>query len=174
MANIDTPEFKARETAYRQEVALKYKADQQRKEAERKENSGNKQGMAHRTHRKAVDEVSRKLIEHGIETRYGSGKGIDLVLVDNGNTIKVCGANSKNGAIPLVQVKTTNLSATHVIVVGGLQNHNRSFYVMDRTTALHISDEKYYKKNGDASWFIRFDDYKRYQDDYNTLNIVGE
>lgn len=178
MTNIDTPELNALRATYEKEIALEYEVDQSLEETEKIEtdvkNDKGKQGTAHETHRKAVDEVSRNLIEHGIETRYGPGKGIDIVIVNNGNTIKVCGADIKNGAIPLVQVKTNNLSATHVIVVGGLRNHKKLFYIMNRYTALNISDEKYYKKTGNASWFIRFGDYKYYQDDYNVLNINGK
>ena len=98
----------------------------------------------------------------------GQPKGIDLVL-DNGNTVAVRGASKGNEAIPLVQVMIENLIATHVIIATNVWEDKPAFYILNKSDAVRISDPQYYKKSGNNSWFIRYNDYRYYNDNHNIL-----
>ena len=121
-----------------------------------------------KTHEKAVQYAACALIESGITTRSGTGRGIDLIL-DNGKTILVRGMKEEI-SIALMNGNIDLLKADYVIAVTNLKYLCiRQIYIMSIDTAKERSSNSPEKANGQDNWFINPADYRPYRNNFDTL-----
>lgn len=119
-------------------------------------------------HQKAVEFAACYLIESGVPTRAGPGRGIDLIL-DNGETILVRGM-SKEITLALTSGSLDSLKADYVIVVTDLKYRTRrKIYIMDVETAKQLSDNCALSPDNPGNWFVGVAEYREYRENHEIL-----
>lgn len=121
-----------------------------------------------RIHDKAVHQADRKLIEYGITTRNGPGKGIDLIL-DNGKTVLIRGMSNEI-QLALMHSSLDNLKSDYIAIVTNLVYSYPRMYIMTIDEAKHIACNMPNKSDGGDDWFINVSNYRQYINNYNVLN----
>jgi len=120
------------------------------------------------THKKAVEYAACYLIENGIPTRAGPGRGVDLIL-DDGKTILVRGMMGEI-SIALMHGSIDTLKTNYVIGITNLQYRCiRKIYIMSIDDAKTIAVNKPDKAVGQDDWFIGPQSYRMYQDNTDIL-----
>lgn len=120
------------------------------------------------THEKAVEYAACNLIETGITTRSGPGKGIDLVL-DNGKTILVRGMREEIN-LAVVHGPLDMLKADYVIVATNLKYRcSRHIYILTTDDIKEVAQNAPNKSDGGDNWFVNMTDYQKYRDNHNVL-----
>jgi len=120
------------------------------------------------THEKAVEHAACYLIENGISTRAGPGRGIDLIL-DSGKTILVRGMNDEP-AIALMNGSLDTLKADYVVAVTRLRYRcSKKVYIMSMDIAKYIAGNNPYQETGRNDWFITQEAYHTYRDNTEVL-----
>ena len=120
------------------------------------------------THEKAVQHTACNLIESGITTRSGPGKGVDLVL-DNGKTILVRGMREEIN-LAVAHGPLDMLKADYVVVATNLKYQCiRNVYIIPIDTIKKIAVNAPNKSDGGDDWFINAADYRKYLDNHDAI-----
>lgn len=112
-----------------------------------------KKSNAHVTHAIGIDKGMEYLERYNISGKRSNTSGIDISL-DNGNTIAIRASGDEPGSVFLIQGELTNLISSHIMIVRNMNDEKRSFYILDKATAIDLSSESYYTEDGTGSWFI--------------------
>lgn len=119
------------------------------------------------THEKAVNNSAYTLIENGISTCTGPGRGIDLIL-DNGKTILVRGMNEED-AVALIGGSIDNLKADYLIVATNQRYTYKRFYILTMNEAKVRAVNNSNKMTDIDNWFIEPGCYQEYREKYSTF-----
>lgn len=121
-------------------------------------------------HQRAVEYAARDLIEDGITTISGPGKGIDLIL-GNDKTILVRGM-SEEIRLALVHGSPDMLTSDYIVIATGLKyTYRRRIYIIPTSDAKAIARNMPNRSDGGDDWFIDVKDYQQYRENYSILTV---
>ena len=119
-------------------------------------------------HEKAVEQVACNLIENGISTRNGPGKGVDLILEDD-STILVRGMTEEI-SLALTHGSLSMLKSDYIVVVTNLAyRYGRKMYTMTTSKAKSMAINAGNKSDGGDNWFVPVPDYRNYSNNHGIL-----
>lgn len=121
-------------------------------------------------HQKAIKYTACNLIENGISTKSGPGKGIDLIL-DNGKTVLVRGM-SEEIRLALVHGSPDMLTSDYIVIATNLKyTYSRKIYMIATSDAKAIARNMPNRSDGGDDWFIDVKDYQQYRENYEILKL---